>query len=52
MSRWIPSEDRVEWGRLHRSYEDVLAQNLRWRDPALELAIPLLEYPGVAQLPT
>jgi hypothetical protein len=32
--------------------EDVLAQHLRWRDRALELAIPLLEYPGVAQLPT
>jgi hypothetical protein len=32
--------------------EDVLAQHLRWRDRALELAIPLLEYPGVPQLPT
>jgi hypothetical protein len=32
--------------------EDVLAQHLRWRDRALELAIPLLEYPGVAQLPS
>jgi uncharacterized protein DUF6879 len=32
--------------------EDLLAQHLRWRDRALELAIPLLEYPGVAQLPT
>jgi hypothetical protein len=32
--------------------EDVLTQHLRWRDRALELAIPLVEYPGVAQLPT
>jgi uncharacterized protein DUF6879 len=31
---------------------EVLAQHLRWRDRALELAIPLLAYPGVAQLPT
>jgi hypothetical protein len=31
--------------------EDVLAQHLRWRDRALELAIPLHEYPGVEPLP-
>jgi hypothetical protein len=31
---------------------DVLAQHLRWRDRALELAIPLLDYSGVAQLPS
>jgi hypothetical protein len=30
---------------------DVLAQHMRWRDRALELAIPLLEYPGVEPLP-
>ena len=32
--------------------EDLLAQHLRWRDRALDLATPLLAYPGVAQLPT
>ncbi|QYN35490.1 hypothetical protein K1T35_45525 [Pseudonocardia sp. DSM 110487] len=31
--------------------EDVLAQHLRWRDRALELAIPLHDYPGVEPLP-
>jgi len=39
-------------GAEQREGEDVLAQHLGWRDRALELAIPLLEYPGVAQLPT
>jgi hypothetical protein len=31
--------------------EDVLAEHLRWRDRALELAVPLHEYPGVEPLP-
>jgi hypothetical protein len=31
--------------------EAVLTQHLRWRDRALKLAIPLLDYPGVAPLP-
>lgn len=30
---------------------DVLADHLRWRDVALALAVPLLDYPGVEGLP-
>jgi uncharacterized protein DUF6879 len=30
---------------------DVLSRHLRWRDRALDLAIPLHEYPGVEPLP-
>jgi hypothetical protein len=46
------NEDYTWAGAEQLEGEDVLAQHLRWRDRALELAIPLLEYPGVAQLPT
>jgi hypothetical protein len=31
--------------------EEVLTRHLRWRDRALELAIPLKDYPGVEPLP-
>jgi hypothetical protein len=46
------NEDYTWAGAEQLDGEDVLAQHLRWRDRALELAIPLLEYPGVPQLPT
>ena len=43
--------DHTWAGAEHLEGEDVLAEHLRWRDRALELAIPLLEYAGVAHLP-
>jgi hypothetical protein len=44
------NDDNTWGGAEQLDREDSLAQHLRWRDRALELAIPLLEYPGVAQL--
>lgn len=45
------NDDLTFRGAELREEDDVLAEHLRWRDVALGLAMPLLDYPGVEPLP-
>jgi len=45
------NDDHTFAGAEQLDGEEVLARHLRWRDRALELAVPLHDYPGVEPLP-